>query len=252
MTIHALVVDDERLARRKIIGLLADQPDIEVVGECSDGVSAATQIADRCPDLVFLDIQMPELDGFEVLEEVGASNMPEVVFVTAYDEHALRAFEVAAVDYLLKPFARARFETAVARARARLEDRARTATAFTNLLGALEKPRYLERFIVRSTGRIELVDVRDIEWIEADGNYLRLHTDKRVHLARHTLNAVEAKLNPTRFLRIHRSRIVNVDRIQQLVPGTHGEYTFALASGVEVRSSRSCHARIQSWLGSGA
>ncbi len=251
MTIQALVVDDERLARRKIIGLLEDQPDIEVVGECADGASAVARITEQRPDLVFLDIQMPELDGFEVLVEIGTSDMPEVIFVTAYDEHALRAFEVAAVDYLLKPFARARFESAVGRARSRLNENARATTVLTDLLGALEKPRYLERFIVRSTGRIELVDARDVEWIEADGNYMRLHTDERIHLARDTLNAIEAKLDPARFLRIHRSRIVNIERVQQLRPGAHGEYTFVLGDGTEVRSSRSYHDRIRCWLDSG-
>jgi two-component system, LytTR family, response regulator len=240
MTTRALIVDDEPLARRAVRRLL-DKHDIEVVAECGDGESAVRMIRELGPDLVFLDIQMPELDGFAVLRQIGASAMPVTIFVTAHDRFAVQAFDAHAVDYLLKPIARARFELALARAEQRIAgtlDRAELRRVLANLERAAATRGYADRLAVPDRGRIHFVAVRDIGWIEADGNYARIHARGREHELRETLAALEDKLDPADFVRIHRSTIVNVHRIREIQPWFRGHHRVVLDDGTELRMSR--------------
>jgi two-component system LytT family response regulator len=249
--IRALVVDDEPLARERIVTLLAKE-DVEVVGECADGAAAIDAILRLSPDLAFLDVQMPGADGFDVIQLVGPSKMPPVIFVTAYDNYALRAFEVHALDYLLKPFDRDRFHAALERARQEIERRQN---------GALEKrllalvrdlrpaAQRLDRLVVKSGGRVFFVKAEEIDWIEAAGNYVRLHLGADSHLFRETMNALEARLDPDRFFRIHRSRIVNMERIQELQPWFNGEYLVLLRNGTKLTLSRGYREKLQERLG---
>src|SRR5918998_1451949 len=216
--IRTLIVDDEPLARERIRALLTDQPDVEVIGEARDGEEAVKAILAQEPDLVFLDIQMPKMDGFEVIRTVGAENMPLVVFVTAYDQHALKAFEVRALDYLLKPFDRERFAESLQRARKQIE-REETGDLGRRLLALVkdlrkDQPR-AERLVVKSGGRLFFLRADEIDWVEAAGNYVRLHVGTTAHLLRETMNAIESRLDPEKFFRIHRCRIVNMERIQE-------------------------------------
>jgi two-component system LytT family response regulator len=249
--IRTLVVDDEPMARERVRSLLAGQPDIEVVGECIDGSQAVAAIDRLSPELVFMDVQMPVLDGFEVLRAVSPEHMPLVVFTTAYDEYALRAFEVHALDYLLKPFDSQRFYSTLDRARERLE-RQRAGELGKKLLAMVqdlkpEAPQPAERLVVKSGGRIFFVRVDEIDWIEAAGNYVRLHVNGDTHLFRETMNAIERRLD-SRFVRIHRSHIVNADRIKELLP-SDGEHTVVLQSGVRLTLSRGYKGRLQERLG---
>jgi two-component system, LytTR family, response regulator len=251
-TIKALVVDDEPLGRERVRALLEREKDVEVVGECEDGVEAVEAIRVLTPDLVFLDVQMPEMDGFGVVEAVGPHRMPLVVFVTAYDQYALSAFEVNAVDYLLKPFDLDRFHTALERVRTRLQHPAGAKWA-ENLEAMLERVRrptvdYPDRFLVRSGRRYVFVRVDEIDWIGAADNYLELHLDKRVHLLRETMSAMEGRLDPRRFMRIHRSAIVNVDRIRAIESWGKGEYLVIMNDGTQVNSSRAYRDRIASLM----
>lgn len=250
MTIRALVVDDEPLARERIRTLLADEADIEVVAECGDGVEAVRAIEELDPDLVFLDVQMPEVDGFEVLEAIGPDRAPVVVFVTAYDEYAIRAFDVHALDYLLKPFDRERFEEAVGRARASVRARAGVdREKLARLLDELrEERRYLERIVVKTAGRVVFLAVDEIDWIGGAGNYIELHAGGRKHLVRDTLKAMESKLDPDTFVRVHRSHIVNLDRVRAMEPWFHGEYVLTLEDGTELRASRTYSDRLRRFL----
>ena len=212
-TIRTLIVDDESLARERIKRFLAGERDIEFVGECADGREAVAAIQTLKPDLVFLDIQIPELDGFGVLEAVGIELMPAVIFVTAYDRYALRAFDVNALDYLMKPYNRERFHKAVERARAQLSNGAK-GELNERLLSLLEnlqtEQKHLERLMIKSSGRVFFLRTAEIDWIEAEGNYLRLHAGKDSHLLRETMNRLASKLDPDKFLRIHRSTLVNI------------------------------------------
>ena len=240
--IRTLIVDDEPLARDKIRFLLAKDPDIEITGEAANGQDAVDLIEQKCPDLVFLDIQMPGLDGFAVLKKVGPDRIPGIVFVTAYDQYALQAFDVHALDYLLKPFAAKRFNETLQRAKEQL--RSRAGGAFTqqilSLLGGLgSAPRYLERIVVKSSGRVFFLKVDDIDWIEAAGNYLNIHIGSQAHLLRETMNGIETQLEPRRFVRIHRSTLVNIERIKELSPLFHGDYVVTLANGTRLTLSRS-------------
>jgi two-component system LytT family response regulator len=250
--IRTLIVDDEPLARQRVRALLEGEPDVEVVGECGDGRRAAAAIAELKPDLVFLDVQMPHLDGFGVLDAVRADHLPAVVFVTAYDRYALRAFEVHALDYLLKPFDRERFHKALGRARAQLR-REPGADVSRRLLALLEDVqgarKGLERLVIKSGGRVCFVRTDEIDWVEAAGNYLRLHVGGEVHLLRETMNRLEARLDPARFLRIHRSTMVNIERIQELQPTFHGEHVVLLRDGTELTLSRGYRDRLQELLG---
>ena len=239
--IRTLIVDDEPLARERLAALLRPREDIEVVGECRDGEDAVLAIHDLAPDLVFLDIQMPGMSGFDVIDAIGTDRMPLIVFVTAYDQHALRAFEVRALDYLLKPFDRERFTDALQRARAQLE-RDESGDIGRRLLAMVkdmrrDQPRS-DRLVVKSGGRLFFLRTDEIDWVEASGNYVRLHVGGASHLLRETMKGIEGKLDGDRFIRIHRSTIVNTDRIKELHPLFHGEYAVILRDGTRLTASR--------------
>ena len=242
MKIRTLIVDDEPLGRERIRTLLAGDPEIEVIGECPDGRQAITAIVQRNPDLVFLDVQMPEVDGFSVLEAICGERMPAIVFVTAYDRYAVRAFEVHALDYLLKSFDRERFAAALQRAKETIR-RSREGALNERLAGLIEdleaKKDRLTRLVIKSAGRIAFLRVEEIDWIEAADNYVRVHAGKEAHLIRETLQSMEKRLDPTRFLRIHRSSLVNLERIRELRPVFHGDYLVRLTDGTELTLSRS-------------
>lgn len=239
--IRTVIVDDEELARDRIQTLLELQPDVEIVGVCTDGPSAVETIERVQPDLVFLDVQMPGMDGFEVLENLEAERLPAVVFVTAHDGHALRAFEIHALDFLLKPFDQTRFEKALERARSQLT-RLNNAALDPRLVSLLEELReerkYSERLIVKSSGRVFFVRTEEIDWVEASGNYVKIHTKNDAHLLRESMKNMEAKLDPKTFVRIHRSAIVNIDRIKELEPWFHGEYIVIMRDGTRLTASR--------------
>ena len=252
MTVRVLIVDDEELARQRLQRLLAAETDVEIIGEASDGVQAVDSIRRLMPDLVFLDVQMPEVDGFAVLERLRPRPAPAIIFVTAHDDYALRAFDVHAVDYLRKPFDAARFKEAFARARQRLagvgaEDQARKIDALLAQVEA-QPPRSRERLMVRTDGRLYFVRIDDIDWIEAAGNYVKLHVGRDTHLMRETMMGIEKMLDPTRFLRIHRSAIVNLDRVREMQPWFSGEYTVILRDGTQLRLSRVYRERLETWM----
>jgi two-component system LytT family response regulator len=249
--IRTLVVDDEPLAREGILIRLRGEPDIDVIGECRNGREGAAAILREAPDLVFLDVQMPRLDGFGVIESVGPKRMPPVIFVTAYDEHAVKAFEVHALDYLLKPIDGARFRDALERARVRVRSRNLEAVSeqLQEMLGALKGgAEHLERLSIKSRGRITFLSVNDIDWIEAADNYVQVHTGRQSHLVHATLNGLESRLDSRRFLRIHRSAIVNVSRIKELQPLFHGEYRIVLKDSTELTSGRRYRSNLQRLL----
>jgi two-component system LytT family response regulator len=252
MDIRTLIVEDEPLMRERLRGLLAEEPDVVVAGECANGPEAVAAIDADPPDLVFLDVQMPGLNGFEVIEAVGVERMPATVFVTAYDRYALRAFEVHALDYLLKPFNRQRFRQALDRARARLRQgkAAEVQGLLRALLADVQTPaRAPRRLLVKSENRITLVKPEDVDWIEAAGNYVRLHVGKDEHLLRATMEGVEAQLPPGQFVRIHRSTIVNLDRVRALEPGFHGDYVVQLRDGTELPLGRTYRPKLEELLG---
>lgn len=245
MTIRTILVDDEPLAREKLRRFLEPEEDFEVIAECRDGAEALKTIETNAPDLVFLDVQMPELDGFAMLDHLDRGRLPAVVFVTAYDEYALRAFEVHAVDYLLKPFDRERFGQALARIREhrRLDE---MRAKLEKLLD--ERQRYPDRMEVRSSGRVIIVRVEEIDWIDAAGNYVKIHTGSETVQLRETMARLEERLDPNLFLRIHRSTIVNIDRIQELEQQPHGDYVVVLRGGQRLTLSRSYRERMQKLL----
>ena len=251
-TLRALIVDDEPLARERVASLLATEADVEVVGECGDGHEAVDAIRRLAPDLVFLDIQMPGADGFQVIEEVGGDRMPLVIFVTAYDQHALKAFEVRALDYLLKPFDRERFQEALARARGRIEGR-ESGDLGRRLMALVQQMRpaapRTERLVVKSAGKLFFLRTDEIDWIEASGNYVRVHVGNESHLLRETMASLEAKLDPDSFFRIHRSRIVNMERVKEMQPWFNGEYIVILTTGVKLTLSRGYREKLQERLG---
>lgn len=247
MKIKTLIVDDEPIARDRVRRMLRDESDIEIVGECGNGAEAVAFINENAPDLIFLDIQMPEMTGFEALRSIAAEKVPAVIFVTAYDQYAIQAFDVHALDYLLKPFNRERFGRAVARAREQLEKAQggkideRLASLIADLKGG---KKYLERLVVKSVGRVFFLRTDEVNWIEAAGNYAKLHVGRESHLIRETMNGLEAKLNPDKFLRIHRSTLVNIDCIKELHPLFSGDYTVMLKNGVELTLSRNYRDRL--------
>ena len=251
---RVLVADDEPLARERLRMLLAAEDWIDLVAECPDGTSTVAAIQKLQPDLVFLDVQMPGHNGFEVIEAVGADRMPTVIFVTAYDEYALKAFEVHALDYLLKPFGRERFRETLKHARASLErrragDLGRRLMALVNDIKP-EAPK-LDRLVVKSGGRVFFLRTDDLDWIEAAGNYVRLHLGEEAHLFRETMTRMEARLDTRRFVRIHRSRIVNTERIKELQPWFNGEYVVVLRNGARLPLSRGYRDKLQEQLGKG-
>jgi two-component system, LytTR family, response regulator len=239
--VRVLIVDDEPPARAKVRRFLAADPETEVVGEAGSGTEAVEAVEDLAPDLLFLDVQMPGLDGFGVIEALRGVRLPEVVFVTAYDEYAVRAFEVHAVEYLLKPFGPERFAQALARAKERvrareggdLDRRLRQALA-----EARPRPAPLERLLVPVGEKQVVLDVARIDWLEAEQNYVRLHVGAASHLVRATLAGLEERLDPARFIRIHRSRIVNADRVREIHPWSHGDQLVVLQDGTELLMSR--------------
>ena len=254
--IRVLVVDDEPLAREKIRELTKRDPDIEIVGECTNGAEAVAAVRESAPDLVLLDVQMPEAGGFECLEALrGEQHTPAVIFVTAYDQYAVRAFEVHALDYLLKPFDRERFEAAMSRAKAHLRGGNHAGGLDRRILDLLEQLRaeksYAERLVVREGGRVFFLETDEIDWIEAEGNYINVHTSKKSHLMRETISGLEAQLDPRKFVRIHRSAIVQISRIKELQPWTHGEYHIILRDGTELTLSRNYRERLSNVLGKG-
>lgn len=222
---NVLVVDDERVARHKVREVLEKLPEVDRITECGDGAEAVEEILDHRPDLVFLDVQLPELTGFEVIHAVGPARMPPVVFVTAYDQYAIQAFEVEALDYLVKPFDDERLRLAFARARRRPErrDGDDLTERFKTLLARVGPLTPLDRLAVRVEGRTIVVRVDQIDWIEAADNYVQLHIGTRFHLIRGKISAIEAKLDPRRFVRVHRSTIVNIDRVAEIRPAANGE-----------------------------
>ena len=249
---RALIVDDEPLARRGVVLRLRKFKGIEIVGECGDGSSAVGKILALSPDVVFLDVQMPGMDGFDVLRALPRENLPNVIFLTAYEQHALRAFEVHALDYLLKPVDDARFAAAIGRARKLMDSALKTTMAervLQMLDGASEK--YATRFSIQTGSRIQIVLAEDVEWIGAAGDYVELHGGRRSHLLRETMASLEQRLDPARFLRIHRSRIVRTDSIQELRSIENREFTVKLSDGSEHRSSRTYADRLERWLASG-
>jgi two-component system LytT family response regulator len=252
MTLRALIVDDEPLARRALLRLLKNEPGIYVIGQCGDGESAVDTIRHAQPDLVFLDVQMPEIDGFGVVERIGAEQMPMTIFVTAFDRYALNAFDANAVDYLLKPFAADRLSRALARARDRWLGRQDTEAA-QRLFSLLERTRsqsdYTQRLTVSVRGRIVFVSVSEIDWIEAEGNYARLHLARRVYDVRETLQSLMEKLDPRDFVRIHRSTIVNLHRIREIQPWFQGSHIILLHTGEELRMSRYQREAVERLLG---
>ena len=250
MNLRALVVDDETLARQRIRHLLRRATDIDVAGECSNGLEAVKAIEDLKPDLVFLDIQMPELDGFGVVEAVGADCMPPTLFITAYDQHALRAFEVHALDYLLKPFSPERFHQALARARRWCSPQPEgTGPDLDALLAGLRQERpWVDRLLVKQGDRHVLVRTSALQWVEAEDNYVRLHVEGTSHLLRQTMTGLLARLDPAQFRRIHRSAIVNLDCIREFQPWTGGDHLVIMRDGTKLTLSRTFRDQFGEWL----
>jgi two-component system LytT family response regulator len=234
--IRTLVVDDEPLARSNVAVLLRLDPEIEIVGECGSGLQAVKEIRSKNPDLVFLDVQMPECDGFDVVEQLGADLQCAVIYVTAYDQYALKAFEAGALDYLLKPFDDARFGRALARAKERIAHKK-------------ESPGRSDRLVVKGAGQITFVKISEIDWIEASDYYASLHVRSQTHLLRRRMSELEQDLDQTMFCRIHRSSIVNLNRIRSLEVNKDGEYEVVLESGTRLRLSRRHRKQLQSRLG---
>ncbi len=234
--LRVALVDDEPLGRERVRALLADEHGVTLVGEYSTGEEALTGILESAPQVLFLDVQMPGMDGFGLVQALESHLAPDqrpfIVVVTAYDAYALRAFDVSAVDYLLKPFDRGRFRAALARARARVT----------------ERPRPEARFVVRSASKMTLVRAADVEWIAGEGNYARLHSSGRRHLVRETLKSVEARLDPGKFVRVHRSAIVNVECVATLEPHVHGQYVLTMKDGSRIISSRTHSPKLRALL----
>jgi len=252
--LRVLVADDEAPARRVLIRLLSAHDDIRVVADCTDGLEAAERILDERPELVFLDIKMPELDGFEIIERVGVDAMPPVVFVTAFDRFATRAFDVHALDYLVKPFSDARFEETLARARRRLEemDAPRLAAELRALLEArrhARDDRNLQRFLVKLGNRTSIIAVGDVDWIEAQGYYVTLHVGGATHLHRQAIRSLETELDPRAFARIDRSAIVNLARVRELRRHGDGRWVVRLLDGTELPVSRRRREQLRERLG---
>jgi two-component system LytT family response regulator len=259
--IRTLIVDDEPLARQSLRILLEADSQIELVGEAGSGREALALVRRESPELIFLDIQMPELDGFGVLERLEAAALPVVVFVTAFDQYALRAFEFHALDYLLKPFDDARFEKTLRRAKEQVEQReikdlSRRLLALLEgrdpqTTSAMSQPQHLSRLLIKAAGRVSFLKTDEIDWISADDYYVKLHVGRKTHLLRETMNDMEAKLDPTRFIRIHRSSIVNLERIRELQQHFNGEYLVVLHDGTELKLSRSRREQLEQLLKTG-
>lgn len=261
MILRVLIVDDEPPARRKIRRFLDKESDVEVVGEAGNGERALRAIRELEPDLVFLDIQMQHLDGFDVVDQINLDTPPVFIFITAYDQYAVRAFEAAALDYLLKPFVEERFYMALDRARARLQTR--HLTTYSNQLLALlqdrqpapppssvpPKPREYGRLVLKTGSRLVFLDASEIDWVEAQGVYVQLHVGAKTHLLRESLTNVEHRLDPQQFIRIHRSTLVNLDRIKEIIPHLNGGSIVVLDDGRRLKMSRSYRDKVNATLG---
>ena len=250
--IRVFVADDQPMARERLVSLLSAEPGIELAGTAASGPEAVEGIRQSTPDLVFLDLQMPGMDGFKVIEAIGVEQMPPTVFVTAYDEYAVRAFEVQAIDYLLKPFGRHRFQSALSRARRHLEHERQREMAgrLAELLRTGRSPSSSasQRLLVKSGGRVSFVDVDQIDWVEAEGNYVRIHAGDQVHVLRETMNGLLDRIGPGQFFRIHRSRIVNVGRVKELLIAGGGDYHVVLWDGTRLGLSRMYRDALQEQL----
>lgn len=245
--IRTVIADDELLARRKLKLLFRSEPDIQVVAECITGRDTAAAVTALRPDVLFLDIQMPDGDGFEVLRSISVEAMPLVIFTTAYDKYALSAFEMHALDYLLKPFDQDRLSAAIRRVRVELS-KANNGEFIQRVMAMLSTNKTAatqDRFVVKSSGRVIFLDAAEVDWIEAAANYVRVHVGRESHLMREPINRVAAKLDPSRFARIHRSAIVNVSRIREVHSCNSGEYIVVLRDGRELSCSRGCRSAIQ-------
>lgn len=256
--LRALVADDEPLARRRLRALLAQEPDFTVVAESSNGPETVEAVHAHAPDVLFLDVQMPGASGIEVLEALGPAAVGAVVLVTAFDDYAVAAFEHHALDYVLKPVDEDRFRATVGRVRERLRQHRAASLTEEALRGLAESyrragsagaERYLSRILVRSGQKVTVVDVGDIDWVQADDDYLALHAGSRTHLYRGTMGALEDRLDPARFVRIHRSTIVRLSRVRELEPYFHGDYSVTLLDGTRLRLSRTYRARFQAAFG---
>ena len=250
--IKAIIVDGDPTARNNIRDFLKTDPDVDIIDECSNGREAVQTIVAKSPDLMFLDTQMPELDGFGVIEAVGPDQLPAVIFVTAFDRYAVQAFAVHAVDYLLKPFDPQRFQTALDRAKThlQLDPRKELNQRLNSILRELRGPgRKYERFVVKAGGRVFFLKNDEIDWVEAAGNYVRVHVGKETHLLRETMNAIAKKLDTALFIRIHRSAFVNIEKIKEVQPWFHGEYVVILRDGTQLTMSRSYRNNLPELLG---
>lgn len=247
MSIKTIIVDDVELARERV-RILLDDTEIEIIAECENGREAIEAIQDLKPDLVFLDVQMPKIGGFEVIETIGVEKMPTVIFITAYDEFALRAFEVNAIDYLLKPFDEERLAKAVARAKREIKRQEPSDDIEEKLRKLLNEvkaePQYLKRIPVKSTHGTNLVLTEEIDWIASAGHYVELHVGSETHLIREKLSLIETRLDPKNFMRIHRSTIVNLDRIKSLHPLFNGDHIIILKNGRELNLSRTYYEKL--------
>ncbi len=253
MSLRALIVDDEPVARRGILRLVKQEADIEVVGECGDGAAAIAAIGALAPDLVFLDVQMPEVDGFAVIEAVGGSRMPAVVFVTAFDQHAVRAFDAQALDYVLKPIDPARFQRALQRARSRLaqpdRDFVRRVAEALQAIDRADAPRYPSRLAIRSDGRVRVIELDQVDRILAAGNYVEVHAGGKPHLLRETMASLEARLDPQRFVRVSRAAMVSIAQIREVQPLFNGDFVVLLRSGAQINGSRRFRSALDVLLG---
>ena len=250
----ALIVDDEAFARSNMQQLLEAYPEIEVIGECEDGVSAIARIEELQPDLVFLDIQMPEVDGFAVIRSIKGKALPYVIFATAYDEYAIQAFEVNALDYLLKPFSEERFAEAIHKAKGRiqqqsLEQMQARLDALLQIIPAPAQKSYLQKIAIRGTGKIYFVPISEVIWIEANDQYVFVHTAGAKHLLRASLNQLEKQLDPQFFYRTHRSSIVSIEAIQEIEPYFKGDYMILLSNGAKVKLARTRVSALKERLG---
>ena len=250
--IRALIADDEALARKFIRRMLKDDHDFDIIGECTNGKETVATIKRERPDLVFLDVQMPEMDGLAVLESIGVEWLPEIIFTTAYEQYAIRAFELHALDYLLKPFDQTRFKDAIKYVKERFrserlnDGRMQISALLENIKN---KPQYLERLVIKAGGRISFLRTNEINWIEADDKYVHLHTGKAKPMVRQTLSAMEEQLDPSKFRRVHRSTIVNIERIAELQPLFSGEYSILLHDGTKLTLSRNYKDKLFDLLG---
>lgn len=257
--LRTLIVDDEPLARRTIRELLSTDPDIEVMGECGTGPEAVALMREQQPDLLFLDIQMPGMNGFEALAQVEFQRIPAIIFVTAFDQYAVKAFEVRALDYLMKPFTDQRFHEALQKAKTSIElkELNRLSKSLLTLLvnrEATEPPAtkpFLRRFMIRSGGRVAFIKADTVDWIAADDYYIQLRIAGKAHLLRMSMNELEEKLDPKQFLRIHRSTIINLDRVKELHQNPNGEYVVVLKDATELKLSRNRRERLERFLMTG-